>query len=79
MLTGKEPRNSERSGIRTRQSCGFFVPDTFASGGRQPYKTRKGKTARRLRSVSSLPTPLWNPPRNGPGGIRNLAQELNHG
>lgn len=50
----KERRNSERSGIRTRQSCGFFVPGFYA--GRVTDTTpREGEEVRRLRSVSNLP------------------------
>ncbi|NMR01613.1 hypothetical protein HJ420_10500 [Xylella fastidiosa] len=63
-VVGKELRNSEPSGTRIRKSCGFFVPARFTSGGRQPYNTRKGKTARRLGSVSNLPTPTGAARRN---------------
>ncbi|WCF27745.1 hypothetical protein [Xylella fastidiosa] len=61
---GKELRNSESSGTRIRKSCGFFVPARFTSGGRQRYNTRKGKAARRLGSVSNLPTPTGAARRN---------------
>lgn len=44
----------ERSGIRTRQSCGFFAP---CFNGRDGADTRpgNGEEARRLRSVFTLP------------------------
>lgn len=51
-----ERKNSKHSGIRTRQTCGFFVPDDFASGGVRGYNRRKPKAARRLCSVLNLPT-----------------------
>ena len=56
-IRGKECRNSERSGIRTRQLCGFFVPASFAvEAGRATDTTpRKGEEVHRLRSVSNLP------------------------
>ncbi|TNW23580.1 hypothetical protein EIP73_03575 [Xylella fastidiosa subsp. pauca] len=63
-VASKELRNSEHSGTRIRKSCGFFVPARFTSGGRQPYNTRKGKAARRLCSVSNLPTPTGAARRN---------------
>ncbi|MDD0936968.1 phage antirepressor protein [Xylella fastidiosa subsp. multiplex] len=63
-VVGKELKNSEHSGTRIRNPCGFFVPARFTSGGRQPYNTRKGKAARRLCSVLSLPTPTGAAPRN---------------
>ena len=51
----KECEYSKFSGNRT-DTRGFFVPAPFArSGGRQPYNTRKGKTAHRLNSVINLP------------------------
>lgn len=56
-VAGKELKNSEPRGTRTRKPCGFFMPARFTSGGRQPYNTRKGKAARRLGSVLNLPTP----------------------
>ncbi|WP_338419773.1 Bro-N domain-containing protein [Xylella fastidiosa] len=56
-VVGKELKNSEIGGTRIRKSCGFFMPARFTSGGRQPYNTRKGKTARRPISVLNLPTP----------------------
>lgn len=51
-----ELKNSKHSGIRTRETCGFFVPDASASGGVRSYNRRKPKTARRLCSVLNLPT-----------------------
>ncbi|RWA36640.1 hypothetical protein XfCFBP8078_12180 [Xylella fastidiosa subsp. multiplex] len=63
-VVGKELRNSELSGTRIRKPCGFFTPARFTSGGRQPYNTRKGKAARRLSSVSNLPTPIGAARRN---------------
>jgi anti-repressor protein len=46
-IRGKELRNSESSGIRTRQFCGFFtpVPSSMAGRGRK-HNTRKGNTVR---------------------------------
>ncbi|WCF27867.1 hypothetical protein [Xylella fastidiosa] len=73
-VAGKELKNSVASGTRIRKSCGFFVPARFMSGGRQPYKTPWGKTARRLATVLNLPTPtgaarknvsLWLKPQLG--------------
>ncbi|UIX80239.1 hypothetical protein [Xylella fastidiosa] len=63
-VVGKELRNSESSGTRIRKPCGFFTPARFTSGGRQRYNTRKGKAARRLGSVSNLPTPTGAALRN---------------
>ncbi len=51
-VAGKEPKNSELGGTRTRNPCGFLRLHVFTSGGRQLYNTRKGKTARRPSSVS---------------------------
>ncbi len=42
-VAGKESRSSQTSGIRTRQLADFLCPRVFTSGGRQLYKTRKGK------------------------------------
>lgn len=58
MIRCTERSNSKHSGIRARQHRGFFLSDGFMSGGRQPYKTAlRRKTARRLCSVTTLPTP----------------------
>ncbi|UIN28358.1 hypothetical protein LZ757_02325 [Xylella fastidiosa subsp. morus] len=55
-VSGKECKNSVHSGTRIRKPCGFFLrPHVFTSGGRQRYKTRKGKAARRLCPVSYPP------------------------
>lgn len=48
--------------------AGFFTPVVhqfirLMAGGLQPYKTRKGKAARRLVAVSNLPPPLPIPAR----------------
>lgn len=56
-LRGKECRNSERSGHRTRQSRGFFVPGIrLSTAGRATDTTpRKGEEVQRLRSLTNLP------------------------
>ena len=48
-LRRKEPEISERSGIRTRQTSGFFTSG-FCINGREGdgYNTRKGKKSARL-------------------------------
>lgn len=52
----KECRNSETSGIRTRQLCGFFTPGHRVMAGRATDTTaRKGKEVHRLVSVTNLP------------------------
>lgn len=69
-FNGKERKNSEPSGTRDPKR-GFFVPgaSSSASGGRQRYNTRKGKTARRLGSVLTLPTPSGGCVRTAPEDI----------
>jgi len=63
----EEPRNSELGGTAPVRSCGFFVPVFLKwRGGRRPYNTRKGKSARRPSSVSSLPATSRVAPRNAP-------------
>ena len=55
-LRRKERKNSEPSGIRTRQLCGFFVPGILLYAGRVTDTTpRKGEEVRRLGSVLNLP------------------------
>ena len=52
----KECESSERSGIRTRQHCGFFAPGIRSMAGRATDTTaRKGKEVHRLRSAFNLP------------------------
>ena len=74
-LRRKEPEISERSGIRTRQICGFFVPVRFLRREGDGYKTRKGKKSRRLRSVLNLPASRRARLRTSPLGFINLTQE----
>lgn len=70
MVIREERKNSETSGSRTRQPLRLFCARQFhASGGRQRYNTRKGKPARRLVSVLTLPAPLGPPRKNGSRGI----------
>ncbi|AIC11137.1 phage-related protein [Xylella fastidiosa] len=61
---GKELRNSEHSGTRIRNPCGFFTPARFTSGGRQRYKTLWGKLPAVFVRFLSLPTPTGAAPRN---------------
>lgn len=74
-LRRKEPEISERSGIRTRQICGFFVPVRFLRREGDGYNTRKGKKSRRLRSVFSLPASQRVRLKTSPLGFINLTQE----
>lgn len=74
-LRRKELKNSERSGIRTRQICGFFVPVRFLRREGDGYNTRKGKKSRRLRSVLNLPASRRARVRTFPLGFNNLTQE----
>lgn len=73
-MRGKECDDSERSGIRTRQSCGFFAP---RFNGRECAGTtgRKAKEARRLRSVITLPPASWRCVMTAPRGLSRLTQE----
>lgn len=53
---GMECEDSEYSGIRTRQLCGFFAPAPCVMAGRATDTTpRKGKEVHRLCSVFNLP------------------------
>ncbi len=55
-LAGKECKDSESSGYRTRQSRGFFVPGSMTMAGRATdKKPRKGEEVHRLLSVFNLP------------------------
>lgn len=69
-----ERRNSPSSGIRTRQTCGFFVPDVFVGRAAVIQQRLGAKAARRLLAVSTLPTPTgavhsiispWSPDPSG--------------
>lgn len=73
MIGPKERKNSEHSGTRAVIS-GFFMPDVSMSGGRQGYKTRKGKTACQLCLVSYPPDTYGQARKNVPRG-GSLAQE----
>lgn len=69
----KGSEDPERSGIRTRQYCGFFAP-VF---GRECADTRprKGKEARRLRSVFTLPPTFVALSEDGFASVSQLTQE----
>lgn len=73
----KEGKSSERSGIRTRQLCGFFVPGIpFCTAGRATDKTpRKGEEVHRLRSALNLPATLPVRVRATRRGFIELTQE----
>ncbi|MGY4813332.1 BRO family protein [Xylella fastidiosa] len=57
-VASKEIKNSEHSGTRIRNPCGFFTPARFYVGRAAAIQHPvKGKAARRLCSVFDLPTP----------------------
>jgi prophage antirepressor-like protein len=70
----KECDDSEASGIRTRQSCGFFAP---CFNGREcaGTKGRKAKEARRLASVITLPPASRRCVMTAPRGLSRLSKE----
>lgn len=70
----KELKNSERSGIRTRQTCGFFVPGYLAGRATDTTPACR-KEVRRLRSVLNLPASLAGTRKNVSAGANNLTQE----
>ena len=74
-LRGKERKNSERSGIRARQTSRFFCARALLRREGDGYNTRKGKKSRRLRSVFSLPASQRVRLKTSPLGFNNLTQE----
>lgn len=71
-----ERRNSKHSGIRTRQTCGFFTSGHSVMAGRgRKHNTRKGNTARQLCLVSNLPAALPVRVETLQQGLSRLAQE----
>lgn len=72
-----ERRNSTSSGIRTRQSCGFFVPDVHVGRAAAIQQRFGAKAARRLLAVSTLPTPTGLARRNvSPWSIRPVGDVI---
>ena len=74
-LRRKECSNSERSGIRARQTSRFFCARALLRREGDGYNTRKGKKSRRLRSVLNLPASRRARVRTSPLGFINLTQE----
>ena len=74
-LRGKERKNSERSGIRARQTSRFFCARALLRREGDGYNTRKGKKSRRLRSVTTLPASRRTCVVTLPLGFINLTQE----
>lgn len=72
----KECDDSEHSGIRTRQTSGFFAPGPCVMAGRATDTTpRKGKEVHRLCSVINLPATPRDRVMTAPRGFQKLAQE----